>query len=162
MKLFERFPANAKVWIYQCERTITESEVDFILDIGNEFTAQWVSHGAPVNGVIDVLYNRFVIVVAEDSGEIGGCSIDSSVGIIRKVQEELSADFFDRMTLNYSTGEGIEAVHVNKLDRAISDGLIHAGTTVFNNTITDLHGFRNNWKVPLEKSWAWTRVSANT
>ncbi|MFT4524515.1 MAG: hypothetical protein ACI85F_000660 [Bacteroidia bacterium] len=161
MKKFENFPANSKVWIYQCERALTTDEVDFILNIGNEFSSQWASHGAPVNGAIDVLYNRFVVVVAEDSGQIGGCSIDTSVGVIRKAQATLSVDFFDRMTLAYLASDSVEAVHVNKLDEAVGEGLLGAKTTVFNNTVTDLTGLRNDWMIPLEKSWAWGRVSTH-
>lgn len=161
MKKFENFPSNSKVWIYQCERALTNEEVEFILNIGNDFASQWASHGAPVNGAIDVLYNRFVILVAEDNGEIGGCSIDSSVGVIRKAQAALSADFFDRMTLAYLTSESVEAIHVNKLDAAVGDGLLNASTTVFNNTVTNLSGLRTDWMIPLEKSWAWVRVSAH-
>ena len=161
MKKFENFPSNSKVWIYQCERALTDSEVDFILNIGNEFAAQWASHGAPVNGAIDVLYNRFVVIVAEDNGEIGGCSIDSSVGVVRKAQSALSADFFDRMTLAYIAGDLVQTVHVNKLDAAVGEGLLNANTIVFNNTVTDLEDLRNEWMIALEKSWAWGRVSTH-
>jgi len=52
MKKFENFPTNSKVWIYQCERELNASEVDFILNIGTEFTSQWASHGAPVKGAV--------------------------------------------------------------------------------------------------------------
>lgn len=161
MKKFENFPANSKVWIYQCERALADSEVEFILKVGAEFTSQWVSHGAPVNGAMDVLYNRFLVLVAEDNGEIGGCSIDSSVGVIRKVQASLSADFFDRMTLAYLTVDSVDAVHVNKLEGAVAKGLLNSNTTVFNNTVTDLEGLRNDWTIPLNKSWAWGRVSTH-
>lgn len=160
MKNFERFPANSKVWIYQSERALEDSEVDFILKIGTEFTTQWVSHGAPVNGIIDVLYNRFVVVVAQDNGDIGGCSIDSSVGVIRKIQETLSTNFFDRMTLAYMAGDAVETVHVNKLDGAVAEGLLNSNTIVFNNTVTDLEGLRSEWMIPLDRSWAWGRVTA--
>jgi len=80
--------------------------------------------------------------------------------VIRKAQEALSADFFDRMTLAYLTDDKVEAVHVNKLNDAVSDGLLNGNTTVFNNTITDIDGLRNDWMIPLEQSWAWTRVTA--
>ena len=158
MTLFENFPLNTKAWIYQSDRRISEQEADRILSVGKEFTSKWMSHGAPVRGELRVLFNRFVVVVAEDNGDIGGCSIDTSVGLIRQIQEELNADFFNRMLLAYKDGDQVQTVHANDLDGAVQDGNLNASTTVFNNTVTNLEGLRNDWMIPLEKSWAWGRL----
>lgn len=159
MTLFEDFPQTSKVWIYQSDRKLSDQETDWILSVGKEFTSQWMSHGAPVRGELRVLFNRFVVVVAEDNGDIGGCSIDTSVGLIRQIQEELKADFFNRMLLAYMAGDQVETVHANDLDDSVQDGNLNASTKVFNNTVTDLEGLRNGWMIPLEKSWAWGRLS---
>ncbi|MFT6758905.1 MAG: hypothetical protein ACJATS_000070, partial [Psychroserpens sp.] len=135
MNKFENFPGHSKVWIYQSNRDITETEVQGLLLIGQRFVDQWKSHGAPVNGAIDILYNRFVIFVAEDNGEIGGCSIDSSVGVIRKFQEDLNVDFLSRMNLAFLDGEDLCVLHISKLNDAVKAGTLASETVVFDNTV---------------------------
>lgn len=160
MNLFESFPLNSKVWIYQSDRAFTDQEVEWIKSVGAEFTAQWNSHGSPVRGEITALFNRFIVVVADEQSSVSGCSIDSSVGVIRQIQDELKIDLFNRLLLTYRSGDQVEAVHANDLEDAVKEGKLGATTTVFNNTVTDLEGLRNNWMIPLEKSWAWSRVSS--
>lgn len=158
INIFNRFPSTSKVWVYQCDRELTEQETEFIENLGGAFTKQWVSHGADVDGEVKVLYNRFVVIVADDSADIGGCSIDSSVGLIRKLEADLGTGFLNRMDLAYQVGDKIESVSAVKLEEAIEQGLLTATSTVFNNMVTSLGELRTNWMVPFNKSWAWSRV----
>lgn len=160
MNLYESYPPNSKVWIYQSDRAFTDQEVDWIKSVGSEFTGQWNSHGSPVRGELTTLFNRFIVVVADEQSSVSGCSIDSSVGVIRQIQDELKIDLFNRLILTYRSGDLVEAVHANDLEEAVKEGKLSANTTVFNNLVTDLEGLRNEWMIPLEKSWAWSRVSS--
>ncbi len=160
MNSFDEFSGSAKVWIYQCDRILTDSETQRLLSLGRAFVAQWKSHGAPVKGAIDILFDRFVVLVAEDNGEIGGCSIDSSVALIRKFQDELNADLLGRMNLAYLADGEARAVHISELTHLIRSGEITADSLVFDNTVVDLATYRERWIIPLSRSWAWNRVEA--
>lgn len=162
LDIFDQYPGTSKVWVYQCDRELSAQEVEFIENLGGAFTKQWVSHGADVDGAVKVLFNRFVIIVADDSTDIGGCSIDSSVGLIRKLEADLNTGFFNRMNLACQVEEKVETIPASQLESAFEQGKLAATSTVFNNMVTNLSELRSNWMIPFDKSWAWGRVAAGT
>lgn len=160
LEIFNDFPANARTWVYQSSRTLTDEEAKELTHLARGFTKNWLSHGAQLPAASDVLYNRFLIMMVDESAETaGGCSIDSSVIQIRSIQQKLNIDLLDRMDLAFLNTEGtLETVHANKIFDAYEHGVLTEDTTVFNNIITSKAELETNWRVPLKKSWAGSRV----
>jgi hypothetical protein len=103
-----------------------------------------------------------VMMVDEDAGSASGCSIDSSVAQIRSIEQKLNINLFDRMNLAYLNSDGLlETVHANKVSDAYEHGGLTEETTVFNNMITSYLELQANWRIPLIKSWAGSRVKVH-
>ena len=160
---FEKFAPNSRTWVYQASRNLSAAEAEEVKKLATGFATEWKSHGTPLKAAADVLYNRFlVMMVDEDAGSASGCSIDSSVAQIRSIEQKLNIDLFDRMNLAYLNSEGeLETVHANSISKAVEHDAISEETTVFNNMITSFSELQNNWRIPLIKSWAGSRVKVH-
>lgn len=160
LETFQDFAPNSRTWVYQVSRGLTDAESEEVKHLASTFAAEWKSHGAPLKASADVLYNRFLIMmVDEDAGSASGCSIDSSVAQIRSIEQKLNIDLFDRMNLAYLNSENrLETVHANKVSEAFEHGALNEQTTVFNNMVTSKTELEANWQIPLEKSWAGSRI----
>ncbi len=157
---FSQMPDDARTWVYQSSRNFTDAEVDQILQQGKQFLDTWDYHGAPLKAVWEVLYNRFIVLmVDEKTASPGGCSIDKSVALLKSMEQQFNVELLERLNLAYLSSEGeINAVHINKLSEKFAEGVVAEDTTVFNNMITTYAELKNNWQIPLAKSWAGNRV----
>lgn len=160
LETFEGFAPNSRTWVYQASRNLTDAEAAEVKQLASTFAAEWKSHGAALKAAADVLYNRFlVMMVDEDAGSASGCSIDSSVAQIRSIEQKLNIDLFDRMNLGYLNSEDeLETVHASKVSDAFEHGALNEQTTVFNNMVTSYSELQSNWRIPLNRSWAASRI----
>lgn len=164
LEIFQAFAPNSRTWVYQASRNLTDTEAAELKTLASGFATEWHSHGAPLKAAADVLYNRFlVMMVDEDAVSASGCSIDSSVQQIKSIQQKLNINLLDRMDLAYLNSKGeLETVHSNKISDAFEHGALNEETTVFNNMVISKAELENNWRIPLIKSWAGSRVKVQS
>ena len=147
-------PDQSRVWVYQSDRKFSNEEVAKIEDKLTYFISNWTSHGITLKASGAVLYNRFVILFADDeSVKVSGCSIDKSVAFIKQLEKEFSCDFFNRLLVAYKSGDEIKTFHLSEKDELISQGIITDSTIIFNNLIQKKSDFLNNWQQRLSESW---------
>ncbi len=101
-------PANARVWVYQSNRAFTAQEMAEIELRLKDFVNQWTSHKVGVEGDGAIIYNRFIVLMAdEEKVKLGGCSIDSSVHFIKALERDYGLNFFDRWNIAYLQGDKV-------------------------------------------------------
>lgn len=144
-----------RIWIYQAERKLTEEESAFVKEKMDAFAAQWTAHGKQLVAQALLRYNQFLIIrVNEGLVKATGCSIDNSTVYLKKIQQEIGVDFFDRMRIAFRNSAGeIETVSRQAFEKLINDGLVNENTIVFNNMITEGESLAKKWEVPLKDSW---------
>lgn len=142
---FNTLDEQAKVWSYQADRLLTDTEVQWITEQLNPFLEEWAAHGTKLKAYGEVVNNAHLLLAVDESAHnASGCSIDTSVRFIKQLEKELQVSFFNRLKmLTLSNGQ---FVYVNYADLA---GL-PADTVVFNNTISNVGEFKNRWKVPVK------------
>lgn len=155
MKLFENFPTNSRIWIYQANRPLTIEERELSSALLEEFVSTWAAHGKKLKCDYNILYKRFIVlVVDEEIQPATGCSIDDSVAIIRKISESININLFDRMSVAFKSDHGlVVSSTMEDFEQMIVEGDIHKETTVFNNMVTNLGDLRDKWEIPLKDSW---------
>jgi len=148
-------PGDARVWIYACNRELTEDEVQLVIDTSAEFLKAWNTHGTAMRARVLVLYNRFLIVLADENHiKASGCSIDSSVRYVQSLESTLNVTFFDRMLVTYrNSGGEIGSLPMSEFQEKITQGEITADTVVFNNLVDRAELLFTDWEVPASKSW---------
>jgi hypothetical protein len=152
---FDGIPDDARLWVYGFDRKMdadTLSNVEADLDT---FVAGWTSHEAPVHGAFEIVEDRFVLMAGWCDSGIGGCSIDSSVGLIRSFEEKYGLDGLDRDLVFFRDGAGeIEALARRDFQSAVETGRITASTFVFDVTIHFLGDLRRGaFETAFENCW---------
>jgi hypothetical protein len=148
------FHPQSRVWIYQSDRLFSAMESAEIKSILNEFIASWTAHGAKVKGFSTVLFDTFILIMADEtSTHVSGCSTDSSVRVIKELEKKFNTELFDRQLLSFWVDEKIIQIPLSELNNAIKNNLISAETLYFNNTILSKKELEENWIIKLNTSW---------
>lgn len=156
-------PHNAKAWVYQSTRSFTLPETVAIKRQINQFVEQWTSHKVDVVGWGDLLYERFVILMADDDQvKLGGCSIDSSVRFIKNLEDTYQTRFFDRWNLAYKQGNEVLSTNRENFAQLLENGHIKDDTIVFNNLVQTKAELLDKWQIPYKDSWLKRIAVANT
>ncbi len=155
----EGFSGESKVWIYQCNRLFRMSEALEIEEILEQFTANWQSHAKPVKGYANLFFGQFIVLIADETATgVGGCSIDSSVRMIKEIEQKYKVTMFDRQTLAFVIKDKIEMLPLSQLNYATENKFISADTLYFNNTILTKNELLHNWIIPVKNSWLNKRI----
>ena len=134
MTSYELMPGTSRVWIYQSNLPFTDEEVPEIKEQVKNFATNWVSHNNALRSYGDVLNNRFIILMVDESqAGASGCSIDKSVHFIKAMGHNHGVDFFDRMNFAFKIGEELKTAHRDAFAQLFQDGAINDSTLVFNN-----------------------------
>ena len=145
---------TSKVWIYQANRSFTQEEVWEISDILENFVNKWQSHQRDVHGYGSIYYRRFIVLMADESKcDVSGCSIDSTVRLIKELEEAYQLNFFDRLKVCYKiTNELVGSFPLNEINTYLEDGKLTDNTIVFNNLVATKKDFETNWEKALKDS----------
>ncbi len=148
------FSPQSKVWIYQSNRQFTTTEAEEIQQKLNSFTAQWTAHGHQLKAKAEIPYNFFIVlIVDQDSASATGCSIDSSVKVIKEIEQAYGVDLFDRFNMAYKIDNEVHVNTKEDFETLITIKKITPQTVVFNNLVQTLEEYQQKWEVPIENSW---------
>ncbi|TAE67875.1 MAG: hypothetical protein EAY68_05020 [Bacteroidetes bacterium] len=150
----EHFSPDSKVWIYQADRLLGIHEVFTADELLQEFVAGWKSHGAPVQGFATIVFGQFIVIMADETATgVSGCSTDSSVHVVKKIEQELKLPFFNRTLLAFLINDKVQTLPLNQVGYALTNGLLHPTTTYFNNLVSTKEQFLTQWMQPIHQSW---------
>ncbi|OSZ77735.1 hypothetical protein CAP36_15330 [Chitinophagaceae bacterium IBVUCB2] len=154
------FHPESRVWVYQSSRLFSLSEAFEIEDLLKEFTVQWKSHGTPVKGAGYLFFGQFIILMADEKATgVSGCSTDSSVRLVKDIEQRFAVNMFDRTTLTFVVKDKIQLLPLNQLQYAADNGFITADTLYFNNLVQTKEELETKWIIPVKDSWLAKRVS---
>jgi len=158
--LNKEFSPDSRVWIYQSSRLFTIHEALQIEELLTEFTAKWLSHGVPVKGAGYLFFGQFIILIADEQASgVSGCSTDSSVRLIKDIEQRFDVNMFDRTTLAFVVKDKTQLLPLSQLQYAVDNGFINADTLYFNNLVQTKEELENNWIVPIKNSWLTRKIS---
>lgn len=151
---FDEINFDARLWIYQANRTLTDQEVSLLTQTLTASLDGWAAHGHQLLSSVKVFHHRFVIIAVDESVELpSGCSIDTSTHWLQELGGRLHVDFFDRSVV-YLNGAGeIQTVPVSGVKQAVADEEICSGTLVFDNLVVTKAQWMKRWKVPADQTW---------
>ena len=154
------FAPDSRVWVYQSSRLFMMSEALHIEDLLNNFAANWQSHGAPVKGYGNLFYGQFVVLMADERATgVSGCSTDSSVRLIKQIEQLFNVNMFDRQMLTFQVKDKVQMLPLSQLQYAINNNFISPDTLYFNNLVQTKEELENKWLIPVKDSWLAKRVS---
>ena len=151
---FNTLPETARVWIYQANRSFTDSELEEITSKLKTFVQAWSSHGKDLEAGFEVKYKRFIIIALnQEMNSASGCSIDDSVGFIQQLEKAYKVDLLDKMNVSYKQGEFIAYKPLTDFRKMAKEKAVSKNTIVFNNLVNNIAEYKENWEVPASESW---------
>jgi hypothetical protein len=148
------------VWVYQASRLFTLSEALEIESLLKSFSIQWKSHGTPVKGMGYLFFGQFVILMADETASgVSGCSTDSSVRLIKDIEQRFGVNMFDRTTLAFIVKEKVQLLPLSQLQYAFDNQFITADTLYFNNLVQNKKELEEDWLQPVKNSWLAKRIA---
>lgn len=92
-------PAS-KLWLYQSNRELNTTEIQWLNEQLAAFSEDWASHGTNLMAAAEVINPYFIAFAVDLShANASGCSIDKSVKIVKELGKELNVDFFNRLKM---------------------------------------------------------------
>lgn len=155
----EDFHPASRVWIYQSSRLFSIGEALEIEDMLNDFVEQWHTHGAKVKGYANLLFGQFIVILADETAAgVSGCSTDSSVRLIKDIEQKFKVDMFNRQNLAFVVKDKVQLLPLQQLKYAVENNFIEADTLYFNNLVQTKEELINNWLIPVKESWVAKKV----
>lgn len=156
------FAADSRVWVYQSSRLFSMGEALQLEDLLNHFTEHWKSHGTPVKGFGTLFFGQFIVLMADENATgVSGCSTDSSVRLIKDIEEVFKVHMFDRQSMAFVVKDKVQILPMSQVKYALENKFIDEDTVYFNNLVLTKEELENNWMVPLKDSWLGKRVLRN-
>jgi hypothetical protein len=151
---FNSLPDEARVWIYQSNRTFSETELVEVRQEIETFLQDWTAHGSDLNAGYEMPYNRFIVFGLDQVIQgATGCSIDASVRFIQGLEKKYTIDLLDKMNVSYKQGEFVAYKTLIDFRAMAKNKSVSKNTIVFNNLVTNKEEYLSHWEVPAEESW---------
>ncbi len=151
---FNELSDNSRVWIYQANRTFSTDELVDITRKLDNFIIDWAAHGAGLKAGYELPYNRFIVIAVDtEHNNATGCSIDASVKVIQELEATYNVDLMDKMNVSFKNGEFVAYKSLIDFRKMVKNKSVSANTIVFNNLVTNIKEYKNNWEVPMSESW---------
>lgn len=151
---FDKLPDDARVWVYQANRPLSDGDVIAINQALQPALSQWVAHGQALLASAQVIENRFVVVGVDEGYNLpSGCSIDSSARTLRQLGESLGIDFFDRSAAIRTPDGLVQTIDLTAIKVSVVSGVLTPETTVFNTLVKTKTEFLTNWHLRAADSW---------
>mgnify|MGYP001266583994 FL=1 len=151
---FKTLSENSRIWIYQSNRSLTQQEKESISKLIEHFLNNWKSHGVSLNSGFEIKYNRFIVIAQDQNTQSAtGCSIDSMVHFIQKLEKQYNISLLDKLNVSYKQGDYIAYKSLKDFKKMVKDGAVSKNTIVFNNLVQTKLEYTNYWEVPAFESW---------
>lgn len=152
---FEKMPSYSRLWIYQSDRELTDSEVLAITTILTNFIENWQAHGNSLVSSFEVRHNRFLILaVNEELTKTTGCSIDKSVELMKAIESEFKISLFDRTKVAYfNTENKIITTSLSKIKELVIEQTITSDTIIFDNLVQIKEQLDSQWETEASNTW---------
>ncbi len=155
----EDFSEASRVWVYQSNRPFTEEEEKGIRRQLAFYTKNWMSHNRPVKGWATVIFDQFILLMADDTMDrLCGSAVDGSIRFIQDLEAQYGLELMNRMNLGFVKENALLIFPLDEVENRVADRTITGETLFFNNAITTKHQLLNGWILPVNKSFLWNRI----
>ena len=151
---FHQLPPDARVWIYQANRPLTDAEITATLPALARFAEEWTSHGRSLLASAEFRHQQFLVVgLNEGVAGASGCSIDASVRFVAQLEQHLGVELLEKSRLAFLPAGTVQVMTRMELKAAIAAGLLTSNTPYFDNTIATKSELDTDWPRPAGQTW---------
>jgi hypothetical protein len=160
---FQSMPAESRLWIFQSERKFSDRDKAIIEDELKLFTNDWAAHGQALKASYELQYDQFVLLAVDEGfNSASGCSIDSSVHVIKTIEQKLGVTLLTREHVAFLKNSEVLLSPIKSLKEAYQQGSWNESSLVFNNVLTRKGQLEQEWIVPAGSTWLKRYVPSKT
>lgn len=151
---FQEMPTTSRIWVYHSDRPFDTSEKNWIESLLTSFCESWNTHGEGMPTTFEIMYDQFILL-GVDEKDLGpsGCSIDSSVRIIRTIEEKIGVNLLDSGKVSFLSEEKVTVNKLAEVRQSISKGVLQPDTPIFNPIVSTKSDLTEKWIIPAKDSW---------
>jgi hypothetical protein len=151
---FDHLPPQARIWIYQASRPLTEEELMPLVPRLAAFAEEWTSHGRELAASAQFLHRQFLIIGLDEAvAGASGCSIDASVRFVQALEQQLGIELLEKSRMAFLSDGHLQLLTRRELREAIARGEVTADTLYFNNTLITKSELADKWPAPAGQTW---------
>lgn len=151
---YKSLPETSKVWVYPSSRKFYKNELEEVEEKLKGFVNQWKSEDENFKASYQFLYDRFIVIVANDeNSSLSNKDLDEVVSFIFSLQAEYDIELLDRMNVCFKQGEFVQYKEVKEFKKLLKNKSVSDKTIVFDNLIQSKEELENFWEVPITESW---------
>ncbi|MCB0854529.1 MAG: hypothetical protein KDD63_20045 [Bacteroidetes bacterium] len=141
-------------WFYSLKSPLSPEQVAALEVDFAQFLSKWNTHGTPVDGLITLKYNRFIIIQSDPKvARPSGCSIDSLKRAIGEILNAHRLEVVDSAYIFYRDGnDEIQSTHFSKIPGLVNDGTLRPETIVLDHSL-DQSDDLSKWETAMENTW---------
>lgn len=144
---FEDISEDSRVWVYQAARQFSAQEKELIQSRLSAFCDGWNTHGNRMPTSFEILDHQILVLAVDETGlGASGCSIDSSVRMLRELENELENNITDQGKVTFKTNSGeINVASALGIKSKVTSGEIDSQTLVINPQVQSKKDLGSVW-----------------
>ena len=151
---FNKIPKWCKLWVFPSSRKFYPQEIEELNKSIEVFLNNWTNNGQSINCSYKLVYNRFIIVTADNS-EITLTleAHDKLTAFILELETKYEIVLLDKINVCYKQGEFVQYKDLKEFKKMIKNKGVSPKTIVFNNLITSVEEYEKDWEINIMDSW---------
>ena len=150
---------SARVWIYQSNRKLNAEECQYVDQSLKSFVQEWNAHGNALTASYDLREPfHFALIVDESKTSASGCSIDSSIKVIKQMEAALQVDFFQRQNIVFKAHDTVNILPMQDFISKVKSGDLDKNTPIADTLVNKYGDWENNFFKPAIDSWLGVRL----
>ena len=150
---FKSLSNDSRVWIFQSIQMIDNTTIEKIKSKLKLFLNNWKSHQMNFKSSFEIRNNTFIIIAADESNLVSGCSIDSLINFIKELESLFDLQLMDKLHVKYIFNNEIQTKHLNDFKILCHSIDKNQELMVFNNLVKNIYELNHNWNVDVRESW---------
>ena len=153
---FDALPDEARLWVFVCDRPLSEHDASVVARHLDAFADMWTSHTRPVEAAVGVFEGRFVTVAARiRGGDVSGCGTDKLFHAAEGALGAVGAAQAPALSVTYRSSDGmLRTVSRAEFKQMASTGSVQPHTDIFDASLSTLGDLRRRGLlVPAQQTW---------
>ncbi len=150
---FTKLDKKSRIWVFQSKDQLDESTYNLIKKKISVFLENWKSHQKSFESSFIIKYKTFVVIAADETNLVSGCSIDSLINFVKSIEDEFEINLLDKLDVKYKIGDDINTANLNEFKKICKNIDINDKLIVFNNLVKNIDDFEKKWEVDIRESW---------
>jgi hypothetical protein len=152
---WDQLPPTSRIWIYPSTTNLESVREEMSNRYIRPFCESWKVHGQPLNSSFRWIDGYFLVLGVDETHQpASGCSIDSSVALIRTLQEEYKVDLMNRLYVHvWHNSQKLEVLAPADVPHAISENRLSSDSLVYQTALTQKSQLEHELLQPAGSTW---------